>query len=99
MHLVNDHGAVLGDVAALPDVAVVEVGENGFTLDEDVRVVEFPVASFFGLSEPYFAPIAAALVRIAGEVGGLRIPNRGCVGWRWLEVVHVGARFGVLDVV
>ncbi len=99
MRLVDHHGAMLSYVAALTNIAVVEIRENRFPLDKNAGVIKLPVPSLLSASDLRFCPVTATLVRIASEVGGLRKRERGGVRRLGRDIVDIGARFGVLNVV
>jgi hypothetical protein len=69
LNLVNHHRTMLGHVASLPDIAVVEIRQNRFPLDKHPRVIKLPVPLLLPAADLRFTPIAATLARIAGKVG------------------------------
>src|SRR5438034_4376962 len=63
--LIHDLGAMLADIAALPDVAGVEHRHYRLALDKHPRVGELPVTLLLDPSNARFSPVGSALPGIA----------------------------------
>ena len=63
--LIPNFGAMLADVAALPDVAGVEHGHYRLALDKHPRVGELPIAFLLQAAKARFRPVSPTLTGIA----------------------------------
>src|ERR1700752_4015117 len=66
IELIKSIESMLRHISPLTNVAVVEVAENRFPFDENMRVPKLQVTLLLQAANPAFGPIAAPLMRVAG---------------------------------
>jgi len=99
IELIKSIESMLRHIGPLANVAVVEVAENRFPFDKNMRIPKLQVTLLLQAADPAFGPIAAPLMRVAGCVHRLLERLRRRVRRRRENVYQVSASLRILNVV